>query len=272
MEDIQTQLLRLVSNAVQRKLIDLHTALPGVVESYDSKRGCVDVSIAIKRKISETESSEKIEVLPQVPVVIPRTKDGGFHIPLKKGDQVLLIFCERSLDKFKLAGGIVEPASRARFFDYADAVAIPGLWHQPESLAYFMGNKKDTSLFIHHAGGFLGIDENGKTYLGKAIGTIDEPLVLGNVLKTFLADLTGKVTEILDATKTLASDIKAGPIGIGNLGSPVPTHPSLIAKIEALTAQLDVLKTGINTLKISNLDSPATNILSQTAFTARGGV
>ena len=272
MDDIQTQLLRLVANAVQRKLIDLHTALPGVIETYYPSKGCADISIAIKRKISETESSEKVEVLPQVPVVIARTSEGGFHIPLKSGDQVLLIFCERSLDDFKLAGGIVEPSSRARFFDYADAVAIPGLWHQPESLAYFTGNKKDTSLFIHHAGGFLGIDSDGKTYVGKTTGTISEPLVLGNVLKSFLSDLTDKVVSLLDATKTFATDLKTGPVGIGNLGSPVPIHPVFSAKIDALTAQLDTLKSGINSLKSSGLTTSSTNILSQTAFTARGGV
>jgi hypothetical protein len=258
MDDIQSQLLRLVSNAVQRKLIDLHTALPGVIETYYPAKGCADISIAIKRKISETETSEKVEVLPQVPVVIARTSEGGFHIPLKKGDQVLLIFCERSLDDFKLAGGIVEPASRARFFDYADAVAIPGLWHQPESLAYFTGNKKDTSMFIHHAGGFLGIDSDGKTYIGKTNGTISEPLVLGNVLKTFLSDFMDKITTLLD-------DMKAGPIGIGNLGSPVPIHPVFSAKI-------DILKAGINSLKSSGLTTASTNIVSQTAYTARGGL
>lgn len=82
-----------------------------------------------------------------------------------------------------------------------------------------------------------------------------EPLVLGNVLLDALGDMIGRLD-------TLMTDIATGPVGIGNMGYDVPTHPALIAKITATKAQLtaDVLQ---------YLSIPVTNIVSMIAYTER---
>lgn len=84
----------------------------------------------------------------------------------------------------------------------------------------------------------------------------DEPLVLGDTLKTLLEN-------IIDTVGTVLTSLASGPIGIGNLGAPVPTFPSLTASITSAKAQLD-------TYKSTYLTSGGTNILSQVAFTERG--
>jgi hypothetical protein len=48
-------------------------------------------------------------------------------MPLTRGDYVLLVFCERSIDAWLSIGGIVDPDDY-RKFDLSDAVAIPGLF------------------------------------------------------------------------------------------------------------------------------------------------
>jgi len=83
----------------------------------------------------------------------------------------------------------------------------------------------------------------------------NEPIPLGNVLKSAISDMMGRVD-------TLMTDISAGPVGIGNLGIPVPTSPALTAKISATKALLaaDIAK---------YLTVTATNILSAIAYTER---
>lgn len=269
LNNLELELLRLVSTGVQRRLIDLHTATPGIVERHCPQKGCVDVKIAIKRK-TESGEIEQIEVVPEVPVIAPIGSESGIYYPVKPGDQVLLIFNERSIDNFKLQGGTVEPAQVPRFFDYSDAVAIPGFWHQSKFASYFTGNKVNTSMFIEHVGGFIGIDEDGKIYLGRASGTIDEPLVLGNVLLSALGDFMDKMVSLIDETKKIATEIKTGPVGIGNLGSPVPTHPTLITKLLAIEANLDLLKSNLDADKSKYISTATTNIVSQVSFTERG--
>ena len=94
--------------AVFQGLADTHTAMPGRVEKYDSQRQKADVKPLLKRTVVNldgTELSEELPVIPDVPVVFPRA--GGFFIslPIKKGDFVLLVFCERSIDNYTAGQG-----------------------------------------------------------------------------------------------------------------------------------------------------------------------
>lgn len=83
----------------------------------------------------------------------------------------------------------------------------------------------------------------------------DEPLVLGNVM----AEALGALYTRLD---TLYTKLIAGPIGMGNLGSPVPTYPALVTDLTA-----EQLAAGVE--KEEFVDNALTNILSTIAFTER---
>jgi hypothetical protein len=70
---------------------------------------------------------ESLPVIPNVPLM--QFGMGGMRLtfPATPGDTVLLVFCQRSLDKWKSSGGEVDPGD-ARQFSISDAVAIPGLF------------------------------------------------------------------------------------------------------------------------------------------------
>lgn len=87
------------------------------------------------------------------------------------------------------------------------------------------------------------------------IDTADEPLVLGNVLVELMTEVIGKFDALLDK-------LIAGPIGMGNLGSPVPTYPQLITDLTAMKAE-------VAEIQATYLDTAATNIVSQLSFTER---
>jgi hypothetical protein len=65
-------------------------------------------------------------VVNEVPVLMPQ--GGGFQVkvPIAKGDVVLLVFSDRSLDIWKSKGGEVDPVD-FRQHDVSDAIAIPCL-------------------------------------------------------------------------------------------------------------------------------------------------
>jgi hypothetical protein len=85
---IQT-LAQLLKQAINNRLLDVHTALIAKVESYDAEKQQVSISPVLRRKIKSFDSDwvkEQLPVLSEVPVLFPRA--GGFFIsfPIQPGD------------------------------------------------------------------------------------------------------------------------------------------------------------------------------------------
>ena len=112
---ITPELAEVVLAAVEAQLGTRHTAMPGQVTavhaSSGTKRQFVDVRPCI-RNIIETDlgelgtdpsvpfREETLPLLPRVPVAFPQ--GGGFFVslPLQVGDFVLIVFAERSIDRW----------------------------------------------------------------------------------------------------------------------------------------------------------------------------
>ena len=101
------------------------TALPGIIESYDPEKGAV-VRPAVVLQYPDGTTVD-VPQLSGVPVVWPSCKNGSVTFPLERGDGVLLVFAQRSLDEYLTTGNEMAPADD-RMFDINDAVAIPGLY------------------------------------------------------------------------------------------------------------------------------------------------
>lgn len=118
-------LAQVIQQTVEARLCDLHTAMPGRILSYDAATQKAKVQPELKRKFRDGSLVDP-PVIPDVPVAMPRAGKAFLSLPLKQGDQVLLIFGERSLDTWKQNGGSVDPSTESRKHDYSDAYAIPG--------------------------------------------------------------------------------------------------------------------------------------------------
>jgi hypothetical protein len=114
----------------QTMLGGIHTAFPGMVQSYDPLTMRAVVQPCLMRKYYDLPAATPLPVLMDVPVMFMST--GSLHIiaPPDPGSYVLMIVCERSLDMWLTSGGVVDPMS-PRKFDLSDAVAIPGLFPLP---------------------------------------------------------------------------------------------------------------------------------------------
>jgi hypothetical protein len=95
--------------------------------------------VALREKINNMDLSQEwvnIPPLLDVPIVLPRA--GGFVLtmPIKQGDECLVIFNDMCIDAWFSNGGIQNQLEKRRH-DLSDAVAVMGLWSQPNVIKQY---------------------------------------------------------------------------------------------------------------------------------------
>lgn len=114
--------------AVEFALTNLHTSTVARVTAVN------DTTIDVKPVVNRLVNGREVE-MPVFPDVLPLTLQGGgsyIKFPVSVGDSAILIFCERSFDRWYSGDGDGLPYEQ-RMHDYSDAVAIVGL--NPEASA-----------------------------------------------------------------------------------------------------------------------------------------
>lgn len=118
-----------------------YTAIPGflIKDPTDEQieNQCADVQVYIQ-KVNPDDSSRSMPAILNVPIIFPGSKRTQFSFPMSKGDWVMCIFSQRSLDVFKQESTKDEASpkrpSDLRKYALSDAVAIPGISPFPQSL------------------------------------------------------------------------------------------------------------------------------------------
>ena len=226
--EITPTLEQVIRGAIESRLTEIHTALPGEILTYDPSKQMASIQLTLQRKYV-TGELVKVPVLNDVPVVHPRSGASIVHMPLKPGDHVLVIFSERSIDIWKTQGGHPDPKD-ARKHHYSDAVAIPGLYpfnapitiENPDALTIKNGQSrievKTDSINLSHPNGEIDFNSGGTIKIQNKAGGVE------------LMDLlTRLVQAIIDArTETLL-----GPMPLLNLGAdPFPALLALFSKLK----------------------------------------
>ncbi len=127
--DITPSLRELLGNEIKSYMLDLHTAMPARVESYDSATQKADVKPLLSKKYRNSSVATEIPVIPSVPVQWPSSNAGAayIHLPLKVGDLGMVIICERSIDTWLSGNGQIVSPQDPRHHDFSDSVFIPGV-------------------------------------------------------------------------------------------------------------------------------------------------
>ena len=115
---------------IRGQMARIHTALPGVVVSYDAASQTATVKPAFKFAYKDPSGDGSVKryepnAISNVPVAFPGAGDFSITWDLAAGDEVLLIFAERSLDEWRSLGGSSHEPSDLRRFDLSDAIAYP---------------------------------------------------------------------------------------------------------------------------------------------------
>ena len=189
-----------IRNGIKEQLKDVHTSMPGIIETFDPETQLATVQPAIKRIFITREVDKEIltpldlPVLVNVPVIFPR--GGGFSLtfPVKAGDECLLTFCERDIDIWHETGKTEAPRAM-RFHDLSDATAFVGLSSMPNKIPNYNPNSTelkadDGSVSIRwNDDGTINITANNKT-------TVTAPNIdlIGNTKIEGTLDVSGQTT------------------------------------------------------------------------------
>lgn len=191
--------------ALDGRQATIWTAMPGIVQSVDFDAMTCEVQPSIQGTVQDemgNVTSVDLPLLVDVPIVFPSA--GGFIItlPLKSGDEVLVVFGSRCIDAWWQSGGIQRPME-ARMHDLSDGFAIPG----PRSQTNLpLGSVSSTDLEIRNSLGttYLSITAGGK--IGFANVTTDLKSVLTDletVLNTFMTVLAGFAGGVAPTTQAM---------------------------------------------------------------------
>lgn len=123
----------------RQEMKDVHTSIPGVVESYNAETKRASIQIAMNMLIKRDNLAGNPEsvarpIIQDVPVL--HVAGGGYviHVPLVRGNAVMLLFSERGIERFKERFEVSDPTVGS-FFAERDAVAIPGFGSLEHKLA-----------------------------------------------------------------------------------------------------------------------------------------
>lgn len=245
-------LTQLLQQAVETRLIDVHTALIAKVESYDAAKQQVSVSPLLKRTIKTLDNEivrEQLPILSEVPVLFPRA--GGFFIsfPIQPGDFVQLVFNESSIDEWNTDTASDEVY--ADRFSLQGAVAIPGVYPESRPLsgahrANFVAGK-DNGVQLHIDGEKIRL---GSAEANEALAIASRvEAELNKIIMAFNAHVHASNGVATQSSITPTSDIANSESGRRTMGD--EPHPSRLYSILFGEPKiLDVLS-----LKLGRVDS-----------------
>lgn len=224
-EDPNPELVRLILDAIEDRLLDLHTGLPAKVLVFDPATNSVDVQPLLLRARRDEDgvlTTFPLPVISRVPIEYPC--GGGWSItwPLSVGDTVDLAFCERSLDRWKEAppGDLVDPAS-TRKHDLSDAIAKPCL--RPRTAP--IPNVSPTNLRIANDAGTV-VVELGPNVVNVTAPTVNINAGLAATLRSILGE---PLIEWLRAHTHVGAP--SGPLPV----TPAQTAPGILEALLANT-------------------------------------
>lgn len=131
----------LFSRFGQKLGFDFRVAMPDIIQSVDyDKQTCV-VAPAIREKILTEKGYEWKEIpnLPDVPFFVYATKDAAITIPVKEGDECLVVFADSCIDAWWESGNISNQSERRRH-DLSDGFAIVGFRSQKNLIEDYKEN------------------------------------------------------------------------------------------------------------------------------------
>ena len=123
--------------AMDGRLSSLWTNLPGVITKVDFAKMTCEVQPTIQGEVRDSKGEYSFVNLPLLvdcPIVFPSS--GGFTLtlPMKVGDEVLVLFSSRCIDSWWQNGGVGVPMEY-RMHDLSDGFAIPGPKSSPNVIS-----------------------------------------------------------------------------------------------------------------------------------------
>lgn len=207
----------LFSIAIDGMLLDFRVALPGIIKSYDNSTQTAEVTLMVKRVMEDTRGDfveESFPPLPDVPVVFPRGGSYGITFPMSVGDNVLVLFCDMSIDQWRAKNRESAPED-LRMHDSNAPVCIPGLYatgqeFQSANATSLVMGKDDGIKAYFKADGILHVGaENATEFVAMAQKVFNELTALRNAVVAALSVINSN--SLIFSTHTHISGVAGSP-------------------------------------------------------------
>jgi hypothetical protein len=218
--------------AMDDRLLDVHTAVPGKVLRYDVATQTADVQPLVRA------GGVALPVLPNCPVAFPR--GGGFFLsfPLQVGDFVFVVFPENSIDLWRARSGAEGDPGDQRRHSPTSGVALPCLYPSARALSDAHGANlvlgKDGGTQVHIKSGQVSIgSENASDFVALAAKVATELAKLNADLNTLKSGVLAALSVVAPPGPTAGLVVGAGAAtAFSSATSTVPTaHASVAATV-----------------------------------------
>ena len=200
---------------------NLFTAMPGFVQSYNPDNQEADIVPALSILFRDRTTRE-FPVVKNVPVQFPGTKTSNLNMPISAGDSILVVFSQRSLDKWQAQnkdGRRVNPEA-FRKHELTDAIAIPGIWPtilNPTRKRTLPGDPSTDVILSNNLGtgeeAHINIKQNGDVEVTNPTGKRITLKINGDIEaegENLIANFTGTATVHSDGAMSFTSDTSIG--------------------------------------------------------------
>ena len=204
-----------IADEIWANQLELNTFMPANVIAYDATNQTVDVQPVLNTTYISPPMSVKKPQLLGIPIIFPKSSGNAIHIPLKKGDGVGIIFCQRSLDEWKSKGDVTSVLD-TRLHDFTDAVAIAGLDIRPRQIP----EPDKMSVLV----------DNG-LYIGKPTGTSG---ALAGLSQTEVFQALSKLCDIVSGLKVITTGTLTPPTAVAGTGLVNPDDQVQLSLIKAV--------------------------------------
>lgn len=212
-EDPQTSILA----ALQGWQSDIWTALPGVIQNFDTASMTCEVQPSIQARVTDPDGSTRWVSLPKLvdcPVVFPSGGGCTLTFPLKVGDECLVIFSSRCIDAWWQLGG-VQKQLIYRMHDLSDGFVLPG----PKSLPRAIPAISTTAVQLRSDDGQAYVEINPTSHDIIVETSAD---LTANVSGTTTFNVTGNVVVNTDSSASVnaatSANVTAPAINLGASG------------------------------------------------------
>lgn len=151
--------IELLNTIISNKLADMNICMPAKIIGYDHTKRKAKVQPALNQRYNDGEVV-KLPIIFNVPVIHPSSGGASIIFPVAIGDDVLLVFSQRSLEEWLQNGEQVTPDD-PRQNDLTDAIAFLGL--NPFNKISFAENNED--LLISYSGSKIRFKNSGSHLL-----------------------------------------------------------------------------------------------------------
>lgn len=150
---------------VQGLLMDHHTCLPGILQSFDEGDQTATVQPAVRRLLLPDGKLVTLPLCIHVPCFFP---GGVLTFEVTRGMDVLLAIAERAIDGWWRSGGVQDP-TELRQFDLSDSFAFIGFNSKPAVLRDI--HPTASELRTRDGSNRLSVRKDGTVHIGSAAST-----------------------------------------------------------------------------------------------------